>query len=156
MPLFKKSVKSKVYIALNVDNNLMIGGMAAIDNAMRALKIKGLVLIIVERLQDYLSYEINLSEVKKKAWLGQTHLIKNTEKKFGKLVQFIWSHKTPGTPTFLIVRPMVKREKISMEDKQDYWLSIGTLLYLVKHSCPNLANMMRELLKANDGANPAA
>ena len=30
------------------------------------------------------------------------------------------------------------------------------LLYLVKHSCPNLANVTRELSKANDGANPAA
>ena len=30
------------------------------------------------------------------------------------------------------------------------------LLYLAKHSCPNLANVTRELLKANDGANAAA
>ena len=30
------------------------------------------------------------------------------------------------------------------------------LLYLVIHSCPDLANMTRELSKANDGANPAA
>ena len=30
------------------------------------------------------------------------------------------------------------------------------LLYLVKHSCPNLANATRELPKANDGANPVA
>ena len=30
------------------------------------------------------------------------------------------------------------------------------LLYLVKHLCPNLANMTRELLKANDGTKSAA
>ena len=30
------------------------------------------------------------------------------------------------------------------------------LLYLVKHSCPDLANMTRESSKVNDGANPAA
>ena len=30
------------------------------------------------------------------------------------------------------------------------------LLYLVKHSCPNLDNVTRELSKANDGANAAA
>ena len=30
------------------------------------------------------------------------------------------------------------------------------LLYVVKHSHPNLANMTRALSKANDGANPAA
>ena len=30
------------------------------------------------------------------------------------------------------------------------------LLYLVKHSCPDLANTTRGLSKANDGANPVA
>ena len=30
------------------------------------------------------------------------------------------------------------------------------LLYLVKDSCPNLANMTRKLSKANDGTNPVA
>ena len=30
------------------------------------------------------------------------------------------------------------------------------LLYLVEHSCPDLANMTRDLSKANDGMNPAA
>ena len=30
------------------------------------------------------------------------------------------------------------------------------LLYLVKHSCPDLANMTRELSKANNGVNLAA
>ena len=30
------------------------------------------------------------------------------------------------------------------------------LLYLGKHLCPDLANVTRELLKANDGVNPLA
>ena len=30
------------------------------------------------------------------------------------------------------------------------------LMYLIKHSCPNLANATRELTKANDGAHPVA
>ena len=29
-------------------------------------------------------------------------------------------------------------------------------MYLVKHSCPDLANATRELSKANNSANPAA
>ena len=43
-----------------------------------------------------------------------------------------------------------------MEDQLTYRSGIGMLLYLVKHSCPNLSNMTRELSKANDGANPVA
>ena len=49
----------------------------------------------------------------------------------------------------------MESEKISVGEQQDYWLSIGMLLYLVKYSHSNLANATRELLKANDSANPA-
>ena len=83
-------------------------------------------------------------------------MIKNLENKFGGLVNEVWSHKTPGTPKFLIIRPMEDIEKISMEDQRMYRSGIGMLLYLVKHSRPNLANATRELSKANNGANPAA
>ena len=37
----KKSAKGIVYIALYIDDNLMIGDMAAMDDAIEALKIKG-------------------------------------------------------------------------------------------------------------------
>ena len=45
------------------------------------------------------------------------------EKKFGRLVQDVWSHKTPGKLKFLIVMPMLKSEKISAEDQTR--LSVG-------------------------------
>ena len=51
---------------------------------------------------------------------------------------------------------MEENEKISTKDQQDYQSGVGMLLYLVKHSCPKLANMTRELSKANDGAKPVA
>ena len=78
------------------------------------------------------------------------------DEKYGKHVKDVHSHKTPGMPKFFIVRPMEKSNNISAEDQREYWLGVGVLLYLVKCLCPNLANMTRELLKANIGANPAA
>ena len=60
----KKSVKGIVYVALYVDDNLMLGNM---NNASAALKSKGLVLKIVEGLQDYLSCKIKISVDKKRA-----------------------------------------------------------------------------------------
>ena len=68
----------------------------------------------------------------------------------------IQSHKTPGMLKFLLMRPLIDSEKISIKDQQKYWPGVGMLLYLVKHSCPNLANTTRELSKTNDGVNPAA
>ena len=51
---------------------------------------------------------------------------------------------------------MVEREKISADNQQEHWLGVGMLLYPVKDFYPNLANMTRELSKANNSANPAA
>ena len=81
----------------------MVGDIATIDDAIEALKSKGLALKIVEGLQYYLSCNIKFSNDKKHAWLGQPHLIKNLENKFGGLVNHIQSHKTPGTPKFLLL-----------------------------------------------------
>ena len=69
-------------------------------------------------------------------------------------MQDVQSYKTPCMPKFSIMRPMINSEKISAKDQQKYWLNVGMLLYLMKHLHPNLANMTRELSKANDGANP--
>ena len=51
---------------------------------------------------------------------------------------------------------MIKSKKISAEDQKQYQLGVGMLLYLVKHLIPNISNMTRKLLKANDGENPVA
>ena len=77
------------------------------------------------------------------------------EQKFN-CVQDVQSHKTPGTPKFLIVIPMVDNKKISTGDQQEYLSGVGMLLYLVKHLCPDLAHATWELSKANDGPNLAA
>ena len=130
----KMSAKGIVYIALYVDDNLMIGDNAMIDDAILVLKNKGLLLKIMEGLKDYLSCKIKISEDKKHAWLGQPHLIKNLKSKFEKLVNEVRSHKTPGTPKFLIIRHTEDIEKILIEGQRTYRSGIGMLLYLVKHS----------------------
>ena len=100
MLYMKKHVMGIVYIALYVNNILMIGDIAAIDDTIAALKSKGLVLKIVAGLQDYLSGKVKISDDKKRDWLGQPHLIKNMEEKFGENMQDVRSHKAPGMPKF--------------------------------------------------------
>ena len=112
-----KKRKGVVYVALYIEDNIMVGDIAAIDNAIEALKSKGLVLKIMDGLQDYSSCKIKKSDDKKRAWLGQPHLIKNLESKFGEFINKFWSHKTPSTPKFLIMRPTEEIEKISIKDQ---------------------------------------
>jgi hypothetical protein len=63
--------------------------------------------------------------------------------------------KNKSAPSFFVVRPKGKEEMIGEEGQKWFRSAIGTLLYLVKFSCLDLANPVRELSKVMDGANPA-
>jgi hypothetical protein len=96
------------------------------------------------------------SKDKKKAWLGQPHLIQSLKKKFYKITTRSQSYRTPGTPGQGIVRPTSKEEKVKKGDQTLHRSGVGMLLYLVKHSCPDIANIVQELSKCINGANKAA
>ena len=51
----------------------------------------------------------------------------------------------------VVKHPSEKEEKMTAERQTAFWLGVGSLLYLVKHSRPNLANATRELAKVMDG-----
>jgi hypothetical protein len=88
--------------------------------------------------------------------LGQPHLIKKLEKKFGDLVKHLMEYKTPGTPQTGIVRPKEEDLLIGEHQQEMYRSGVGMLLYLVKHSRPDIANAVRELSKCMTGASAAA
>ena len=134
----------------------MVGDIAAINNAIEALKSKGPVLKIVEGLLDYLSCEIKFSNNKKHTWLGQPPLIKNLENKFEGLVNDIQSHETHSTPKFLSIRSTEEIQKIMIEDQPEYQSGIGMLLYLVKHWSMILLMQPRNYQRKKIGTNPAA
>ena len=89
-----------------------------------------------------------------KAWLGQPYLIKKLKKKFGKYVEGLKQYKTPGTPNFNIKRN--SENKVDTGKQKLYRSGVGMLLFLVKHSRPDIANVTRELSKCSDGADEAA
>ena len=62
----------------------MVGNPDEIDAAITALKENELVLKVVKGLQDYLSCKVEFLLDKKRACLGQVHLIKSLEEKFSK------------------------------------------------------------------------
>ena len=62
------------------------------------------------------------------------------------------AYKTPSSPGFQAVRPQSNDEKVEMVTQKWCRATIGSLLYLVKLSRPDLANAVRELSKVMDGA----
>ena len=102
---------------------------------------------IEENTNDYLSCEILFNKDKTKAWIGQPHLMRKIEKEFGPMVKGERKLKTPGTPGLVLVKPLDAKVILKPEDQTGYRRGVGTLLYLVKYSRPDIANAVRELSK---------
>ena len=90
----------------------------------------------------------------KKAWLGQPTIIKSLEKQFGERVAKKKMTVTPGTPGF-IGGKVDDISKVDEKTQSMYRSGVGTLLYLTKHSRPDITNPVRELSKRMDGASMA-
>jgi hypothetical protein len=69
------------------------------------------------------------------------------------MVKDMSTYRTPGTPGFSVQRPELS-ERISVSQQALFRSATGILLYLTKHSRPEIANSVRELSKVMDGATP--
>jgi len=152
----RKNDLGSVFMALYVDDCLTIGDAKAIDSTINHLKEKGLSLEITETLTDYLSCEIKLNKKTKKGWIGQPHLIRDLEAKFGEMVNHLNSYKTPGTPGVGLEKPRDKEATIEPSLQELYRSGVGMLLFLVKHTRPEISNVVRELSKLVSGASKYA
>ena len=61
---------------------------------------------------------------------------------------------TPGAPRFKTRRLENHEDKVSPKEHETYRSGVGTLLYLTKHSRPDICNPVRELSKTMDAPAP--
>jgi hypothetical protein len=148
--------KGTVHIALYVDDCYCCGDMEEIESVIKEMKQEGFTLKIERNMTDYLSCQIEFSKDRKKAWIGQPHLMKKIKDTFWNQVAKLQKYKTPGTPHVGIMRPKEDDPCISKDEHSMYRSGVGMLLYLVKHSRPDIANATRELSKVMDKPTPAA
>ena len=145
--LYKEDEKGVCIIIIYIDDMLITGKEEAIDDAVKVLQgyfqVKDLT-----SLEDYLGVQIVQSDDGKKAWLGQPTIIYSLEKQFGEKVAKDKMAITPGTPEFI-------GGKVDEKTQSMYRSRMGTLLYLIKHSRPDITNPVGELSKSMDGASMA-
>jgi transposase InsO family protein len=153
--LTKRDNDGLVLIALYVDDCLCIGDKKAIKKVVEELRNKNLNLKVDDDLKDYLSCEINFSNDRRSAILHQSHILKSIRKEFGKDVEKMQEYKTPGTPGHGQVRGE-EGVTVSSDEQRRFRMGVGKLLYLVKHTRPDIANSVRELSKMLDCTNPSA
>ena len=150
------SGRDLVLICLYVDDGYAIGRKENILRFFEEVRAQKVKITTEESLGDYLSCEVKFNKDLSKAWLGQPHMIKKIEQTFGDEVSKLGTYKTPGTPGFSIIRPKGDDITVSAEMQSRYRSGVGMLLFLVKHSRPDISNAVRELTKCMDGASPAA
>ena len=148
--VWKKEDKM-VVITIYVDDCLVIGSPTDLDFIIGEIK-KTFSLKEQIDFKDFLGCEIKFNNKKTKAWLGQPHLLKRIEEKFGEEAMNIRIPKTPGTPRQIVVKSDNEDDWIGKDEQDRYRSGVGMLLYLVKHSRPDIANPVRELSKVLDGA----
>ena len=151
--LYKEDEKGVCIIIIYIDDMLIIGKEEAIDDAIRVLQghfqVKD-----PTSLEDYFGVQIVQSDDGKKAWLGQPTIIKSLEKQFGEKVARKKMTITLGTPGF-IGGKVDNISKVDEKTQSMYRSGVGTLLYLTKHSRPDITNPVRELSKSMDGTSMA-
>ena len=109
---------------------------------------------IQHNLADYLGCEFHMNKEKTRGWLGQPSILKSSEQKFGERAMKERLSLTPETPRFTARRIENPEDKVSPEEHETYRSGVGTLLYLTKHSRPDICNPVRELSKTMDAPAP--
>ena len=147
--LYKEDEEGVCIIIIYIDDMLIIGREEAIDDAIKVLQ--GIFQVKdPTSLEDYLGVQIVQSDDGKKAWLGQPTIIKSLKTQFGEKVA-----KKKMTITGFIGGKVDDISKVDEKTQSMYRSGVGTLLYLTKHSRPDITNPVRELSKSMDGASMA-
>ncbi len=139
-------------LCIYVDDGYVLGKKPEILKFFEQLRAAKIKITTEESTNDYLSCEVKFNKAGTKAWLGQPHLIKKLEKTYGEQVNSMKTYKTPGTPGVSITRPKEDDKLLPEEAQHNFQSGTGMLLYLVKHSRPDISNAVRELTKVMDKA----
>ena len=152
--LFKENELGICIIIMYVDDMLIIGKKEQIE--VFASKIQKVFSVKIQHnLADYLGCEFHMNKERTRGWLGQPSIIKSLEQKFGERAMKERFSLTPGTPRFTARRIENPDDKVNSQDHEIYRSGVGTLLYLTKHSRPDICNPVRELSKTMDAPAPA-
>ena len=132
-----------IFIALYVNYCLCVGDKGAIAILEKKIVNAGFQVKPSEELNDYLSFNIGINKKEVSAILHQGHFIKNLNNLYVKQVKGLTTYNMLGTPSVGLVRPTDKNKLVPKEDHEQYRTGAGMLLYLVKHTRPDISNAVR-------------
>jgi Reverse transcriptase (RNA-dependent DNA polymerase) len=151
--LYKKDTNGTVYLCLYVNDLLCVGDRPAINKAISGIK-KRLTIKQMGHMNEYVGCKVIPTD-ENSLFIIQPDLINKMEKTFKELLNGGIVYSTPAGPGLTVIRETVKGSEISELEQRIYRSGVGVLLYLIKHSRPDISNATRELAKVMDGAGEA-
>ena len=149
--LFKENNLGICIVIMYVDDMLIIGKREQVQEFATMIQ-KEFSVNIQHNQVDYLGCEFHMNKEKTRGWLGQPSTIKSLEQKCGERAMKERLSMTPGTPRFTVRRLKNEEYKVNAKDHEAYRSGVGTLLYLTKHSRPDISIPVRGLSKTMDAS----
>jgi Reverse transcriptase (RNA-dependent DNA polymerase) len=149
--LVRKDTRGVVIICVYVDDCLLTGDTPAINAAMDDIESE-FGIRRLGKLNEYIGCTIKQSPIDGSAMLIQPKIIDKLRSLFHDYTSKERHTTVPMGPGKMIISPTDDETKVPAEQQHLYRKRVGTLLYLVKHSRPDLGNAVRELAKVMDGA----
>jgi hypothetical protein len=149
--LMRNDHRGIVIICVYVDDCFLTGDRKAIDGAMKDIE-KTFDTRRLGPIDEYIGCTVKEID-KQSRLLIQPDMIKKIRNTFGDEVEDMRKVDTPMGPGYSVERPKEGIDQLIDKSGQSKFRSgVGMLLYLVKHSRPDLSNAVRELAKVMDGA----
>jgi len=142
----------KVFLIIYGDDCFVIGDKPAVKKALDDIQ-SVFNITRSENIGDFIGCHIKRDG--DKILLSQPDLIKKMLDKFEDKIENLKDYDTPAGASSHIKQCVDEESGLTEEEQHEFRSGVGSLLYLLKHSRPDLSNSVRELSKVMDRANKA-
>ena len=148
--LKRENSDGRVFLIIYVDDCFFVGDKEAVQKALNDIE-EIFKITRSTNVDDFIGCKIERQG--NQILLSQPDLINKMIKQFGNKIDTLREYETPAPTSTHIIRCNSEEEGLTEEEQQEYRSGVGSLLYLIKHSRPELSNSVRELSKTMDKAN---
>ena len=136
--------ENELFICLYVDDILIIGKEEKVTKFRNDLK-KRFNVTFEDSISEFLGCDMKIDRSMKELVIHQDSIIKTIKTYFGSEVNKMREYQTPGEPNSHVKSPVDQEKCLSKTQQNKYQSGVGSLMYLCKHSRPDLTKNVRDL-----------
>jgi Reverse transcriptase (RNA-dependent DNA polymerase) len=147
--MMKTDKKGVTILCIYVDDVCLFGNQEAIETTIKQIET----IYSIKRVGPLTEFiGVNMEMKGDDLYLGQTDTLKRLEDKFKGDIERMKAYETPAGANETINRPDKNDELLEKAKQDKYRSGVGIILWLMKHSRPDISNAIREASKVMDGA----